>query len=656
MYDPKPIDMTDALMQVYEKAGCGKGYSQGGEKKLDAVGKEDKDIDNDGDHDKSDKYLLNRRKVRGQAIATRKEEVEELMGSLNEEQLDEVIETIKNFVGLAKNKDHKVSDKTPMGAAVTGLQKRRQATNDAMKLLGRSYGGKVKKEEVIHELSQLSEEQLEYVLEVLGGKKGDGYIGHPVLDIKNPLHKGPRKQSETGGKGIANVMGDRSIQLDKARGRSYGGKVKKEEILHDLSQLSEEQLEEIHESLFDAAKEKLSGTKIGGRIGKAYNSTPKKAQSAMTQVGQSMAAGLTGGSSRNQRGGAGGGLGINKIARDNNISGSEMKKAGPSVKAIMTKGVDKGLSSLGFSKGGKVKKEALVFSDAEIDFLVTEAHDIIEELSDEVLISFFEDAIIELAEDQEDLMEMCNELELRGIMLQEASDRYYDDAVQASKDAAKKKKDAEKESMGDRLRRLASKAGENLKKGAKAVVGAGARAAGHAAGEFSAQKERSKKAAEERNAKKDGEKKSEKKGDGDETGGKLDKVLADIRGRKDSDSDSGGGESSSGGGGEGGGKKKPGLLRRIGKALKSGLKKAVGRTARMVSSGSDKLANRLGEDFEQIDSLIESGLFTWTEIEDIVEGVRDEDPEKGTEERKKRLEKKRGMKLDDHPQYKKEAN
>ena len=36
------------------------------------------------------------------------------------------------------------------------------------------------------------------------------------------------------------------------------------------------------------------------------------------------------------------------------------------------------------------------------------------------------------------------------------------------------------------------------------------------------------------------------------------------------------------------------------------------------------------------------------------EGVRDMDPEKGTEERKARLEKKRGMKMDDHPQYKKE--
>ena len=37
-------------------------------KKLDLVGQEDGDIDNDGDTDKSDKYLLNRRKVRSKAI------------------------------------------------------------------------------------------------------------------------------------------------------------------------------------------------------------------------------------------------------------------------------------------------------------------------------------------------------------------------------------------------------------------------------------------------------------------------------------------------------------------------------------------------------------------------------------------------------------
>jgi len=50
------------------KAKAGKG--------LDPVGQEDKDVDNDGDHDKSDKYLLKRRKAIGKAISTRKEEVE----------------------------------------------------------------------------------------------------------------------------------------------------------------------------------------------------------------------------------------------------------------------------------------------------------------------------------------------------------------------------------------------------------------------------------------------------------------------------------------------------------------------------------------------------------------------------------------------------
>ncbi len=44
------------------------------EKKLDAVGKEDKDIDNDGDEDDTDKYLLNRRKKIGQAM--KKEDVD----------------------------------------------------------------------------------------------------------------------------------------------------------------------------------------------------------------------------------------------------------------------------------------------------------------------------------------------------------------------------------------------------------------------------------------------------------------------------------------------------------------------------------------------------------------------------------------------------
>ena len=47
------------------------------EKKLDPVGKEDKDIDNDGDHDKSDKYLLARRKKVSKIISAKKKMKEE---------------------------------------------------------------------------------------------------------------------------------------------------------------------------------------------------------------------------------------------------------------------------------------------------------------------------------------------------------------------------------------------------------------------------------------------------------------------------------------------------------------------------------------------------------------------------------------------------
>ena len=47
------------------------------EKKLDPVGKEDKDIDNDSDHDKSDKYLLARRKKVSKIINSKKKMKEE---------------------------------------------------------------------------------------------------------------------------------------------------------------------------------------------------------------------------------------------------------------------------------------------------------------------------------------------------------------------------------------------------------------------------------------------------------------------------------------------------------------------------------------------------------------------------------------------------
>ena len=86
---------------------------------VDPVGKEDSDIDNDGDVDKSDKYLKNRRKVRGQAIAVRKE------GYSNwREDLKEVIDTDKKEKKITEKKvDNKVviNPKLDLGEAVEDM-------------------------------------------------------------------------------------------------------------------------------------------------------------------------------------------------------------------------------------------------------------------------------------------------------------------------------------------------------------------------------------------------------------------------------------------------------------------------------------------------------------------------------------------------------
>ena len=59
-------DVGDIYQAIYEK------------KKLDTVGKEDGDIDNDGDEDSSDEYLANRRKAIGKSMGKKKSMKEEL--------------------------------------------------------------------------------------------------------------------------------------------------------------------------------------------------------------------------------------------------------------------------------------------------------------------------------------------------------------------------------------------------------------------------------------------------------------------------------------------------------------------------------------------------------------------------------------------------
>ena len=60
-------DMSDALKKVQQ-------FDE--KKKLDPVGQEDADVDNDGDSDSSDEYLKKRRKAISKAM--KKEEVEQV--------------------------------------------------------------------------------------------------------------------------------------------------------------------------------------------------------------------------------------------------------------------------------------------------------------------------------------------------------------------------------------------------------------------------------------------------------------------------------------------------------------------------------------------------------------------------------------------------
>ena len=58
--------------------------------------------------------------------------------------------------------------------------------------------------------------------EFIGGQPGDGYIGHPRLDIKNPLNP-PKKETKVApkNKGLAGRLGNRATEIERMLGNSY---------------------------------------------------------------------------------------------------------------------------------------------------------------------------------------------------------------------------------------------------------------------------------------------------------------------------------------------------------------------------------------------------------------------------------------------------
>ena len=277
-------------------------------------------------------------------------------------------------------------------------------------------------------------------------------------------------------------------------------------------------------------------------------------------------------------------------------------------------------------KGGKLvndcrpKNEAFLFSEEEFELLEQNLPEI-DQLSDDELVDFFIEAIVDLSEDEDDLIEICEHLE-EVEYLEEAPGFEH---IATGGSSKKEKPAPSKPSRMDRLKSAAKKAGSLIKKGVKKaapVVKKGVKAvgkkavqtAGKVAGEFSAAKDKQKAKAM---ARKDDD--APKKSSGVT---KPTPSSTGVASRSSSGGSSSGGSSSGGGGSSDSGSTRKavgGALKKVGSLVKKGLKKAVGKTSRLVSKGSDKLAKRLGEDFDQIESLIESGLFKWEEIENILE-------------------------------------
>ncbi len=245
-------------------------------------------------------------------------------------------------------------------------------------------------------------------------------------------------------------------------------------------------------------------------------------------------------------------------------------------------------------------KEAFAFSDEEFEEIAQLGEEI-DAMSDEELIDVMIESIHEIAEDDQDLIEICEHLEETEVLTEAPSKHSAmpNVAVQAPKKAperdagseARKRLLSKKKSGPSRMERLksaAKKAGSLVKKGVKAVGKKAVQTAGKVAGEFSAAKEKQKEVAKSRTTTSDN--------------------ASTTTSRPDSGGSDGGGEK----------KKGPGLLRRIGGAIKRGLKKAVGKTARAVSKGSNKLATRMGESYDEIAHLYESNLFSIEEIENVI--------------------------------------
>ena len=171
MYHDKLPDMSAAYAEIQEKA----------KKKLDPVGKSDGDVDNDGDKDSSDSYLLNRRKVIASKMKKEHHQKDE-NGKVIEHDGQEEVEEAYTVTNADKkgNTPAYQNFKKGMKSKTTGKPMYKAADH-------------MKEEEIHPDDNVLSPEELERVAELSrewDAKMEEGYGGKPMMskggEVKPP--------------------------------------------------------------------------------------------------------------------------------------------------------------------------------------------------------------------------------------------------------------------------------------------------------------------------------------------------------------------------------------------------------------------------------------------------------------------------------------
>ena len=72
-------------------------------------------------------------------------------------------------------------------------------------------------EEAHYVMTQMDAETIQTIVEFIGGRPGDGYIGHPRLKIENPLNPPKKELKKTTGKGSnkgVEGLGNRATDIE----------------------------------------------------------------------------------------------------------------------------------------------------------------------------------------------------------------------------------------------------------------------------------------------------------------------------------------------------------------------------------------------------------------------------------------------------------